>query len=88
MNAFAFCESATGIGRWHIRRLDDSGLKEGGGITTPSLCGLVKPWKFGGIGGWDLRVAITEHHLGHACPKCVEAYRAVPETRPHEVKTP
>jgi hypothetical protein len=42
-----------------------------GGVDTPSLCGHVKPER----GGWDVNVKITEHHLSHACPKCVEAYR-------------
>ncbi len=35
---YAFCESVTGIGRWHIRRLSEKGLKLGGGIDTPTLC--------------------------------------------------
>lgn len=69
--AYAFCEpvTASGRGRWHLRKLDAAGLKPGGGITTRSLCGYVKT-------GWDLEVEITEHHLGHACSACVGVYRA------------
>ncbi len=77
MSGHVFCESVTGIGPWHIRMLSVAGPKYGGGIDTPALCGLVKPLGAGGVGGWDLEVLITEHHLGHACPRCVELYRAV-----------
>ncbi len=59
---YAFCESVTGadyvnrvaqgwvyvsIGRWHIRRLSEKGLKLGGGIDTPTLCKRVDnpPWE-------------------------------------------
>jgi len=71
---FSFCESAHAIffGRWHIRKLSEVGPMYGGGIDTDSLCGHVNPE----IGGWDLRVEITEHHLTHACPRCVAAYQA------------
>jgi len=69
---FTFCESvfATGRSRWHIRRTTDVGPKFGGGIDTDSLCGHVKAGR-----GWDLEVRITEQHLEHACPGCVEAYQ-------------
>ena len=69
-NVYSLCESvhASGESPWHIRRLTDVGRKLGGGIDTGSLCGLVKQ-------GWDLKVEIDEHHLSHACPKCVEIYR-------------
>ena len=67
---YAFCETATAGPRtpWHIRELTAKGLKLGGGADTPSLCGRVV--------AWDLRVAIAEYHLKHACQGCVEAYRA------------
>ena len=70
VDPYAFCEStfATPLGKWHIRKVTEAGLKLGGGIDTPSLCGHVKE-------GWDLSVPLTEHHLEHACPRCVEAYR-------------
>ena len=71
---YSFCESvhASGSSRWHIRPLTDAGRKLGGGIDTPSLCGHVRAgW------GWDLNVEITEHHLGYACPTCVERYQEV-----------
>ncbi len=66
---FSFCESVYAVsnGPWHLRRLDDSGRKLGGGITTNSLCGLVTR-------GWDLNVDITEHHLKHSCKRCVAEY--------------
>lgn len=69
---FSFCESVHASGRspWHLRKLTAVGPKFGGGIDTPSLCGLVKPPM-----GWDVKVEITEHHLGHSCQECVRAYR-------------
>lgn len=75
---YAFCESV-GVGshtRWHIRRIAKA-LFLTGGIDTPSLCGNVKPIgpERGALGGWDVNVKITEHHLNHACPKCAEIYR-------------
>jgi hypothetical protein len=82
---YAFCESvsAGGASRWHVRKLDAAGLKLGGGITTPSLCGRVRPMgqpypgepKRKGVGGWDLRVEITEDRLMRsACPSCALRY--------------
>jgi len=67
---YSFCESvhATGSSPWHIRQLDSSGPKYTGGITTESLCTLVTK-------GWDVKASITEHHLGHACKRCVSKYR-------------
>lgn len=69
---YSFCESvhASSISPWHLRKLTEVGQKLGGGVDTPSLCGRVKERQ-----GWDLDVEITEHHLGHACPTCVAAYR-------------
>ncbi len=72
--AYAFCESvhATGRSRWHIRKLDDAGLKLGGGITTPSLCSHIDR-------GWDLSVRIRPEMLGGnqevACKECLAAYK-------------
>jgi len=75
---YAFCEPvyASASGRWHIRKVEGR-LYLGGGIDTPSLCGKVKPFgpEYGALGGWDLNVKITEHHLGHCCPDCVKAYQ-------------
>lgn len=70
---YAFCEAVTAgsQSRWHIRPLTKVGLKLGGGVDTPSLCGHVKPPY-----GWDLYVKIDEeHHLPYACPECVKLYR-------------
>jgi hypothetical protein len=62
--------------KWHIRKVAGA-LHLGGGIDTPSLCDQVRPIgpDRGAIGGWDLNIKITEHHLGHSCPKCVELYK-------------
>ncbi len=70
--AYSFCESTTAVSNyWHIRRLDDTGKHTGGGITTSSLCGLVKPLTMNsGVGGWDVSVDITPHHGEHNCPEC------------------
>jgi hypothetical protein len=69
---YAFCEAVTASGHssWHIRNVCTR-LFLTGGVDTPSLCGHVNPTP----GGWDVNVKITEHHLSHACPRCVEAYR-------------
>lgn len=42
---YAFCELvfATSLRPWCIRKLGKAGLKLGGGIDTPSLCGRVQP---------------------------------------------
>lgn len=69
---YAFCESVTGVGPWHIRRVNpETGLKLGGGIDTRPLCGGCK------LGGWDLSVRITGAHLveHYVCRQCVDAYR-------------
>ncbi len=75
----------TGIGPWHIRRLSDAGLKLGGGIDTPSLCGRIRPLgdttggRRGG-GGWDLEARITRPQLEHCCSGCRTEYeREVPQ---------
>ncbi len=66
---FSFCESVTAssMSPWHIRRIptDTEPLKLGGGITSGSLCGVVKP-----VYGWDVPVPLTPHHLKYCCRKC------------------
>lgn len=66
---FSFCESASGNGPWHIRRLTAAGPKFGGGVDSPALCGRDLH------GGWDLDVQITPHHLRHCCFMCAGKYR-------------
>lgn len=48
---YAYCEPALGptFRTFHIRRLTDAGLKPGGGIDSPPLCGR----ELAG-GGWDI----------------------------------
>lgn len=76
--AYAFCESVTASSRiiWHIRKLDGTGLHPGGGITSTSLCKLVKSRSDGGLGGWDIQVPITPAHYPSACKKCLEVFLA------------
>lgn len=67
----SFCESvaAGGGSRWHLRWLDASGTKYGGGITTSALCGHPKAPH-----GWDIPVSITAHHLQeNTCRACLKA---------------
>jgi hypothetical protein len=84
-NTYCFCESVTGIGPWHIRKLTSNGLKCGGGIDSPSLCGCVQvsgeclPNGKRGWGGWDLDVKITPQHLTHICKECAAKYRKLQE---------
>ena len=70
--SYSFCESvhAGPETLWHIRRLSDAGQKLGGGIDTPFLC-----YRGTQSRGWDLDVQITDHHLGHCCPRCADVYR-------------
>lgn len=65
----AFCEPvyAGPLAPWHIRPLTVKGPKFGGGADTLALCDREV--------AWDLNVNITEHHLGHSCKACVEAFR-------------
>jgi hypothetical protein len=83
---FAFCEpvSATATSPWHIRRVGPEGLKLGGGIPTPPLCGRESV-----IRGWDLTSAVTAEsvRLGSTpregdgrvflCRACTDAYNAL-----------
>ena len=79
-HGYTYCESvhATGNSPWHIRKLDQAGLKLTGGLTTPSLCGRVKPFnidaKDRGFGGWDLNVKIMPVHDQHTCAACLAEY--------------
>jgi hypothetical protein len=74
---YAYCEPVTAGPRakWHIRKVKDR-LFLTGGIDTPSLCGVVRPFgpEYGAIGGWDVNVKMTGLHQAHACPKCVKLY--------------
>lgn len=69
MAGYSFCETVTagGNARWHIRALTRKGRMLGGGADTLALCGAKA--------AWDLAVALTEHHLSHSCPACVEAFK-------------
>lgn len=83
---FAFCEpvSATDISPWHIRRVGPEGLKLGGGIPTPPLCGRESV-----IRGWDLKGEVTPATVladstpregdGRVflCRACTDAYNAL-----------
>ena len=70
-----FCERATAsaVSPWHIR-IPTDGLKFGGGAGTPALCGAKV--------AWDLKVPITNHHLGHCCQRCTEAYKLLGKGQP------
>lgn len=73
---YSFCESTTAIcDHWHIRQLDKTGKHINGGITTPSLCNVVRPLPEG-MGGWDVAVDITPHHGEHNCQLCWELLQA------------
>ena len=53
---------------WHIRKLGEDGLKLGGIVGGAlSLCGATI--------AWDLAVALTEHHISHACSVCAAKYQ-------------
>lgn len=69
--SYSFCESifAGPNSPWHIRVLTEKGIKLGGGADTPAICGRTM--------AWDLKVDITNHHLTHACKKCVTKYREI-----------
>lgn len=78
----AFCEPvhATPTSPEHIREVGDEGLKLGGGVPNPALCGrdLRK--------GWDLSTPVTPDMVTRLaasregdgrvflCPACAEAY--------------
>jgi hypothetical protein len=68
---YAYCETFTAY-RWHIRRLDDRGLKPSGisGKTASSLCGLHVAWDI------DVRV---EPVCNDACFRCQEMYKLLVE---------
>lgn len=70
--AYAFCENqaAGSASRWHIRHLTEDGLKLGGGVTTPALCGHLVHW--------DRKYPINRVAVfllaDSICPKCSAAY--------------
>lgn len=67
----SFCESvhASGQSKWHLRPLTTKSKKLGGGVDTPSLCGLVKDGN-----GWDLETNPDDHDLTTvACRECMLA---------------
>lgn len=68
MGILSFCEGwrAGSRSRLHLRWLDEAGPKFGGGITTSSLCGIVKP-----LYGWDMEIPLKEKLLDFACPYCL-----------------
>ena len=69
MNQFALCEtySQPPSVPWHIRKLGKDGLKPDGIVGVAiALCGAKI--------AWDLSVALTEHHISHACTVCSEKY--------------
>jgi len=65
-----YCESiyASSFSRWHLRR-PKTGLKLGGGIDSPSLCGRIER-------GWDLNVRPDASHDPHTCQECLVASKA------------
>lgn len=48
---FAFCEpsNATPFSREHIRRVGAEGLKLGGGVPSPALCGADLRYRLGPV---------------------------------------
>ena len=78
----SICESVHASSRspWHIRP-NTGPLKLGGGIDTPSLCGLVKS-------GWDIGPPAVEDvaHADFMCPACVAAWRHALPSCPHRTK--
>ena len=73
-NEYSFCESsvATGMWRWHIRKIGTDGRKPGGGASSP-LCFIHegRTW----TNGWDIEVPMTEHHMReNACRKCLALF--------------
>ena len=70
-----YCESvhATSVSPWHIRETTEAGLKLGGGIDAPALCGRNLH------SGWDLNTEVSVQsifRLGPSvCSGCAdEAY--------------
>ncbi len=64
---YAYCERVTGQ-TWHIRKLDDRGLKPGGirGKPALSLC------RMGMVCDFDVQV---EPLMGGICISCAEKYK-------------
>jgi hypothetical protein len=73
--SYAFCTSlyATSHSSWHLREVPDlQGLGLGGGaISTPSLCGRVRPPL-----GYHVDRPLDETHLQYnTCLECLTVYR-------------
>lgn len=78
---YAFCEPhncAPGRG-WCIRVLSPLGLRTGGGIDTPSLCGRVKSLESGGVGGHDFSLSVDDilekDDAREVCRECLVKWR-------------
>lgn len=79
---YAFCEpvTATPTSFWHLRLVGPEGIKLGGGIPGPVLCGRDLR------NGWDLQSEVTVDSVVtgsqprpsdgriFVCPKCAAAY--------------
>ena len=61
----------TMTGHYHIRLLSEVGLKLGGGIDTPTLCGITNRLYS------DRELPLTDAFLQDACKACVSKYREV-----------
>jgi hypothetical protein len=84
--AFAFCEPvwATPTSHEHIRTVGEEGLKLGGGVPNPALCGRDLRH------GWDLKMEVTTESVTSLaspregdgrvflCPGCAEAFLTLP----------
>jgi len=59
---------------YHIRQLSSVGYKLGGGVDTPTLCGIHQGTYF------DVKTPVIEVNLSQACKNCVKEYRLLPNT--------
>jgi hypothetical protein len=76
---FAFCEPswATTRSRTHIRRVGPEGLRLGGGVPDPALCGAALHH------GWDLPTPIdparldrlVDWHVNPVCRDCADRWK-------------
>ena len=70
---FSFVDNGVTInGSYHLRELTSAGHKLGGGIDTPTLCGINNSCYF------DVTVPITATTLKAACKTCSTFYYAEP----------
>lgn len=85
--AYSFCESvyATPTSPHHIREVGPEGLKQGGGVPVPALCGrdLHRGWDTHALdpavndAARLIRLSTpiaTDDNRVHVCPKCVAEY--------------